>query len=345
MSPFVTPGARRGDMAKDDIDFDAYMRDRGVPRMSTPGSGTRPAAISTSDPKLRAHIDTLQRGQATATQERDDARRGLEAALRERDEARKGQATAAQERDEARRGLEAALRERDEARRDLTAMQRDRDALAKERTALQRQVTAAPPAPAAPRPRPTLREALLERGVDDETEAGELLLTLLGRNLGELLDALDARPELEERVLGRLTLVCERAECQPSAPQAVVVRVSPERCEVCGGSDIRVAFDLLLRASRRAGVTRLVIVGGSPPYHTQLKELSRGTDLKLDLVSGHSKLGKRRARNDAERVVIWGATILDHGTSAAYEHLGDRLIRVPHRGISRMLREVAQTLG
>ena len=62
-------------------------------------------------------------------------------------------------------------------------------------------------------------------------------------------------------------------------------------------------------------------------------------------MSGHSKLGKRRARNDAERVVIWGATILDHGTSAAYDHLGDRLIRVPHRGISRMLREVADTLG
>jgi len=192
--------------------------------------------------------------------------------------------------------------------------------------------------------RPTLREALLERGIDDETEGAELLLALLDRNPGELLDALEARPELAERLLGRVILVCERAECQPGSPQAVVVRVSPDRCEVCGGSDIRVAFDLLLRASRRAGVTRLVIVGGSPAYHTQLRNLARGTDLKLDLVVGHSKLGKRRARNEAERVVIWGATILDHGTSAAYDHLGDRLIRVPHRGISRMLREVAEVL-
>lgn len=305
-------------MAKDDIDFDAYMRDRGVSRMGTPG-GTRPAApaVATNDPKLRAHIDTLQRGQLAALHERDEARRGLE----------------------------AAQRERDEARRELEAARRERDALAKERAALQRRITATPPPPAPAPPRPTLREALLERGVDDETEAGDLLLALLGRNLGELLDTLEARPELDERVLGRLTLVCERAECQPSAPQAVVVRVSPERCEVCGGSDIRLAFDVLLRASRRAGVTRLVIVGGSPSYHTQLKELSRGTDLKLDLVSGHSKLGKRRARNEAERVVIWGATILDHGTSAAYEHLGDRLIRVTHRGISGMLREVAEALG
>jgi hypothetical protein len=193
--------------------------------------------------------------------------------------------------------------------------------------------------------RPTLRQALLERGVDDEDRAAEVLLALLDRGCAELLDALEARPEHVERVLGRLVLVCERAECQPDSPQAVVVRVSPERCEVCGGSDIRAAFDLLLRASRRAGVTRLVVVGGSPAYRTQLKELARGTDIKLDLVSGDSKLGKRRARNDAERVVIWGATEIDHGTSAAYEHLGERLIRVPHRGISRMLRVVAQELG
>jgi hypothetical protein len=329
-------------MAKDDIDFDAYMRDRGVQRTGTPGGGTRAATptIATSDPKLRAHVEALQRGQAAALLERDEARRELEAAQRELTTAR----AVAKERDEARRGLEAAERERDEARRELTAVRAERDAIAKERAALQRQASAAKPAPAPPRPRPTLREALLERGVDGEDEAGEVLLALLGRSVGALLDALEARPELFERVLGRLTLVCERSECQPSSPHAVVVRVSPERCEVCGGSDIRVAFDLLLRASRRAGVTRLVIVGGSPAYHTQLKELSRGTDLKLDLVAGHSKLGKRRARNEAERVVIWGATILDHGTSAAYEHLGDRLVRVPHRGISRMLREVAEAL-
>jgi hypothetical protein len=325
-------------MADDDIDFDAYMRDRGVKRQAQPASGTRPAApaIATDDPKLRAQMEALQRGQAAAEQQRDEAQR-------ERDEARRGQAAAQQERDEARRGFEAAQRERDEARRELTTARGERDALAKERAALQRQVSAAPPAPVASPSRPTLREALLERGLDDDTEGGELLLALLDRNLGELLDALEARPELE-RLLGRVMLVCERTECQPSSAQAVVVRVSPERCEVCGGSDIRVAFDLLLRASRRAGVTRLVIVGGSPAYHTQLRDLARGTDLKLDLVAGHSKLGKRRARNEAERVVIWGATILDHGTSAAYDHLGDRLIRVPHRGISRMLREVAEGL-
>jgi hypothetical protein len=338
-------------MAKDDIDFDAYMRDRGVARTGSP-KAARPAgpAVTIADPKIRAHVEALGRALAGAHRERDEATQALVEARRERDEATQALAGAHRERDEARRALAAMQAERDEAKRALSAARTEHEAVAKERTALQRKLSAAPvAAPAAPT-RPTLRAALLERGVDEEAEAVELLLGLLEREPAALLDALEASPEAKERVLGRAALVCGREECQPDATagderRAVVVRVSPERCEVCGGSDIRVAFDVLLRASRRAGVTRLVIVGGSPAYHTQLKALCRGTDLKLDLVSGHSKPGKRRARNDAERVVIWGATILDHGTSAAYEHLGDRLVRVTHRGISGMLREVAEALG
>jgi hypothetical protein len=335
-------------MAKDDIDFDAYMRDRGVQRIEPPAAaGNRPGmpAVASSDPKIRAQVEALQRALQTAQAEREATKRSVAAAQAELDAVKRSLMAAQADRDEAHRGLAVVQAERDETKRSLMAAQAERDALAKERAALQRQVTTAAAVPAPLAARTSLREALWERGVEDETEAAELLLVLLDRNAAELLDALEARPEHAERLLGRLALVCERPECQPESPQAVVVRVSPERCEVCGGSDIRVAFDLLLRASRRAGVTRLVIVGGSPPYHTQLRDLARGTDLKLDLVSGHSKPGRRRARNDAERVVIWGATILDHGTSAAYDHLGDRLIRVTHRGISGMLREVAETLG
>ncbi len=333
-------------MAKDDIDFDAYMRDRGVPRIAKPTGGQRvggPAAAS-SDPQVRAQLDALQRALHAMQVERDAARRGIAAAQAERDELERRVATVQAEHDEARRGSAAMQAERDEAKRGLAAVTAARDALAKERAALQRQVTAAvsvpPPAPA----RSSLRAALSLRGIDDDHEAAELLLAVLDRDPGVLLDGLEATAALAERVLGRLALVCERAECQPDAAEALIVQVDRERCEVCGGSDIKAAFELLLRASRIAGVTRLVIVGGSPAYHTKLKDLARGTDLKLDLVSGRSKPGKRRARNEAERVVIWGATILDHGTSAAYEHLGARLVRVTHRGISGMLREVAEVL-
>lgn len=348
----------------DDIDFDAYMRDRGVPKIDRPAAEKSRAGLpeGASEAELQAAIAGLQRALkgarilraqaeqalAVARGDRDQAREALAAMQDERDRAREALAVAQDERERAREGLAAAQRERDEARRALAAAEGQRDALGKERRALERRVAAAAPAVAPPQaaePRLTLREALLERGVEDEDESVELLLALLDADRGAVLDGLEVAAALRGRWQAHVALVCERAECQPEGARAVVLRVEPERCEVCGGSDIKVAFALLLRASRVAGVTRLVIVGGSPPYHTQLKELSRGTDLKLDLVSGRSKLGKRRARTEAERVVIWGATILDHGTSAAYEHLGDRLIRVPHRGISRMLREVAAALG
>lgn len=333
-------------MAKDDIDFDAYMRDRGVPRMEAPAGGQRAGvpAVTSSDPQARAQLEALQRALRAMQAERDEARRGLTALQAERDEGKRSLGAMQAERDAHERSTAKLQAERDALEARLAAALAERDALGKERAALQRQISAAAAASPPVASHATLREALRARGVEDDDEAAELLLVLLDRSPGELLDTLEAPPAQAERLLSPLALVCERAECQPEASHAMVVQVSPERCEVCGGSDIKVAFELLLRASRIAGVTRLVIVGGSPAYHTQLKQLARGTDLKLDLVSGRSKPGKRRARNDVERVVIWGATILDHGTSAAYEHLGERLIRVVHRGISGMLREVAEVL-
>ncbi|MCX4240646.1 hypothetical protein [Paraliomyxa miuraensis] len=330
----------------DDIDFDAYMRDRGVKR----GAQEAAADASGSEGASAEEVAGLRRALKGARILREQAREALAAEQAEHAKTRAALQATMIERDETGEALGSTRAERDQAREALASMQAERDALAKEHRALQRSAArGGDAAERAAKPRaavgPSLREGLAERGIDDETEAAELLLALLERDPTSLLDGLRVVPGLAARGLERLALVCERPECQPEAEKAVVVRVAAERCEVCGGSDIKVAFDLLLRASRLAGVTRLVIVGGSPAYHTQLRELSRGTDLKLDLVSGRSKPGKRRARNDVERVVIWGSTILDHGTSAAYEHLGDRLIRVPHRGISRMLREVAQALA
>lgn len=328
----------------DDIDFDAHMRDRGMTR-ADPKRAERPGPPEgATTEELRAEISGLRRALKGARILREQAREALASTQAEHDRARATLASMQAERDEAREALATTQAERERARAALTSMQAERDALAKERRALQRQVTATPEPPAAAS-EPMLREVLAERGAEEESEVVELLLGLLDRDPAALLDGLRVTPALAGRGLDRLALVCERPECQPEGGRSVVVRVAAERCEVCGGSDIKVAFDLLLRASRIAGVTRLVIVGGSPAYHTQLRELSRGTDLKLDLVSGRSKPGRKRARNDVERVVIWGATILDHGTSAAYEHLGDRLIRVTHRGISRMLREVAEALS
>jgi len=321
----------------DDVDFDAFMQDRGIDRLDS-GKARRTTAPRAARPRETPAKTPAppSREQRRLQAERDEAKARHESTIAQRDAARA-------ELEITRATLAKAQAELEITRATLAKAQAECSALGKERAALQRKLCAEPVAAPAPS-RPSLREVLRARGIEDEAEATDVLLALLSRDPAELLDGSTAAPELARRLHTAIALVCRRSECQPEG-SATVVHVPPERCEVCGGSDIKVAFEILLKASRVAGVTRLVLVGGSPPYHTQLRDLCRGTDLKLDLVPGHRKQGRRRTRNDAERVVIWGGTMLDHAASAAYDHLGDRLIRVTHRGISGMMREVARTLA
>ncbi len=322
----------------DDVDFESFMQDRGIERLDSGkgrGSTTSRRARPLEAPAPARTPVAPSPEQRRMQSERDAAKARHDSTIAQRD-------AALSERDEARSALAKAREELETTRAALDEARAEQSALGKERTALQRKLSAQP-TPVPTPSQPSLREALRARGIDDEGEATDLLLALLGRDPAELLDGATLTPRLAQQLHTAVALVCRRPECQPDGT-AAVVHVSPERCDVCGGSDIKVAFEILLKASRVAGVTRLVVVGGSPAYHTQLRDLCRGTDLKLDLVSGRSKPGKRRARNDAERVVIWAATILDHGTSDAYKDQGDRLIRVPHRGICGMMREVARTL-
>ena len=75
----------------------------------------------------------------------------------------------------------------------------------------------------------------------------------------------------------------------------------------------------------------IVIVGGSPAYHKQLRE---GLDsrLRLKLVPGDRR-GRMAEYPSAEVVILWASTILDHAVS---EHYPDGWV-IPHRGIARML--------
>lgn len=345
--------------SRNDIDFDLLMQEQGVDRLDSrdgsrsgrhehlagPAGSRSPRQASEADtsPPSPPPPDASRLALARTRTERDEAREALAEAEAARQELTAALRTTRDELEATRAARTQAEADRDDARATVATARAECSALTKERAALQRQI-ASPPAPVVVTPRPSLRKVLAERGAADENEAVELLLAVLGHTPADLLDGLHGSPQLVEQLYTHLARVCERPECQPGDP-AVVVRVPRERCDVCGGSDIRAAWECLQRACRLAGVTRLVIVGGSPPYRTQLRELCRGTDLKLDLVSGRSKPGRKRARNSAERVVIWGSTILDHGTSAAYEHLGDRLIQVNHRGISGMLQEVARALS
>lgn len=196
---------------------------------------------------------------------------------------------------------------------------------------------------AMPKPGPSpfdLRDLFRARGLQTDDEVVEAMFALSEQP--SWLSCLQGGSRTAEVLEACLALVCERPECQAGA--VAIVRVTAERCEVCEGSDTRLAFEQLLEACRAVDVTRMAIVGGSPAYHTKLRELGRGSALHLELVGGEGKASRRKAKARVDRVVVWGATMLSHSTSGAYEDMGHVLIRITHRGLAGMLRKLAEIL-
>ncbi|MEE2828841.1 MAG: hypothetical protein VX498_06615 [Myxococcota bacterium] len=195
-----------------------------------------------------------------------------------------------------------------------------------------------------------LREILKEGGCRDDGEVVTALNALLAAQPEQLLEGLvlASSAGVGQLLQERLAFLCESESCQPDGPCAVV-RVSPERCEVCGGSDLRRRWKNLLLVCQGASISNLVIVGGSPAYRDQLRRLHReeGAGLALKLVKGSVSRGRRRAESDirqADLVVLWGGTILDHSTSEQYRGTNCPLITLPHRGLTGMLDALADHL-
>ena len=141
-------------------------------------------------------------------------------------------------------------------------------------------------------------------------------------------------------LLSQRDAIARRLEQKP-APVAPVPVASPPP----EGSDVRQAAWTLSAAMTDLNIERLLIVGGSPPYHSQLKTLfSDGLDLRL--IEGSERRNLKQARADvswADLVIVWGGTILDHRLSQLYT--GEAVMVVPHRGIIGMMRQVADNLS
>jgi hypothetical protein len=206
-----------------------------------------------------------------------------------------------------------------------------------------------PKPPTAPKPR--LADALRTRGVLGLDEQALVLTGLVkAGKVGALADMLSpVCPDAFAVWLQEHTVLLGDCGSCPAAGVRTVLQVPRSRCEVCGGSDIKREARRFLDACLNHGATRITIVGGSPKYHRQLRELVQHRSIKLRLVPGDSRRSLRQARDDlrgSHLVIVWGGTLLDHATSAPYtqhSHLG-HLITVHHRGITMMLRSVVDHL-
>ena len=256
------------------------------------------------------------------------------------------QRAASQEREEVRR-LRAALQHAEDnlaaTRDELHRVQTHADEVDSHRRSLQRALSQLQDAEAPPALPPRLTEVLEARGLRGRDEFRFLFQAVAeARQLHGLLSWLEPSDEQAvNRFLDDRVALLGGCESCPKSPGRARVQVPRERCEVCEGSDIKRAVRRFEDACLLTGLRRVVVVGGSPKYHRQLAELVHHHRLQLDLIPGDVRRTQRQADHDlanADVIILWGATLLDHATSDLYKGKGPaRVIQVPHRGIGRML--------
>lgn len=150
----------------------------------------------------------------------------------------------------------------------------------------------------------------------------------------------------------RLARVCTRAECraQLEVGGREVVEVVRFACEVCGGSNNQGAVRDMAAACRAAGMTRVLVVGGTPRLHGALAAFSSADRPELRFVSGTEKEPNQRAAlidcEWADLVVVWAPTPLPHKVSRLYAADVCRAdhVDVHRRGIEALARTVADHL-
>jgi hypothetical protein len=140
----------------------------------------------------------------------------------------------------------------------------------------------------------------------------------------------------------RFVVACARQPCRAALagdPRAVVDAAQPGDCAICHGSANEPAVDVAIEAMRARGLARLVVVGGSPATHEELRTLV-GARLQLRVVDGTERRTSNDAKADlawADLVVIWGSTQLDHKTSRLYTAAhADHVVTCGKRGIAAL---------
>ena len=146
----------------------------------------------------------------------------------------------------------------------------------------------------------------------------------------------------------RLACVCSK-ECAAllDGDRAPVV-ASGRSCEVCEGSNNRRAGLAAGAALARGGVSRVLVLGGTPKLR---QELERSLpDVNLEFVDGMRSHTQKEALANMKRVqmvVVWGSTPLKHAVSELYtreplKHL--RVVTTSKRGVEALCREIERNM-
>jgi hypothetical protein len=135
---------------------------------------------------------------------------------------------------------------------------------------------------------------------------------------------------------GELARFCRECSTRTDPGGRVVVLVAPTYCERCGGSRNERALGELTEAAVRAGLRRIVVVGGSPDTRRELRALDGALELRL--IDGTARRTRAEAQRDldwADLVVVGGSSELNHKVSNLYtrERGTTPVITVSRRGV------------
>lgn len=142
--------------------------------------------------------------------------------------------------------------------------------------------------------------------------------------------AASKRQAVEEALRTAVIVACARAPCRDESRRSgltVVGAAQASACQICGGSANRREMDRATVALLERGLRKLVVVGGSPATHDELRTLARGR-IELRLVPGTDRRNAGDAKADlawGDAIAVWGGTQLDHKVSKLYTNA-----RQPH---------------
>ncbi len=141
---------------------------------------------------------------------------------------------------------------------------------------------------------------------------------------------------------------CGHGDCRRAASSsASALLVERQSCRICGGSRDRNALQRLGEAADKAGVARILVVGGTG---TKWREIRAGSPAGLEwrFVDGVKSRDDRYFRGDrrwADVIIVWSSTPLDHRVSSHFTGKNDgRVVTVSRRGITSLADAVGDHL-
>ena len=142
---------------------------------------------------------------------------------------------------------------------------------------------------------------------------------------------------------------CGNGDCRreaSSSPDPTLLVEQPS-CGICGGSGDRKALRRLAEAVGKAGLARILVVGGT---ETKWREIRANSPAGVEwrFVDGVKSRDDRYFRGDrrwADVTVIWSSTPLDHRVSNHFGRKGGGpVVTVARRGIASLADAVADHL-